>query len=163
MQFGDFCMRLDLREQARKYYEQAIAQITAKEMELDIGPGNLLACYNAMAFKIYPQQPEKAWGYLQKELQLTMLKGKYIPKDGDELYNLGKFSALYNYKTAEGQQYLLKYLADKRHETDDMANYYAAKNYLWLKQPEKAKAYAQKALAADSNNKQAAELLKQMQ
>lgn len=162
MQFGSFCLQLKLKDKARNYFEQAIEKITREEMGQEIGPPNLMACYNYLAFNIYDNEPEKGWAYLQQALALAKTNNKYVPKDGEAYYNLGKFSAINNYKVQEGLQYLQTYLLNETGAANDMANYYTAKNYMLLNQPQKAKPYLQKAIKENSNNKEAAELLKQL-
>ncbi|AOM79205.1 alpha/beta hydrolase-fold protein [Pedobacter steynii] len=173
MQFGQYCLRLQLKEKAKYYLGLAIEKIRHEEMNSNLGPENLLSCYSDLAFGVYEKEPEKGWDYLLKGLTLYQTNNKYLLKDGKVYFDLGKFSAINNYHVKEGLQYLLTYVSDhadtsnlpsyQSRISNDVAYYYIAKNYLQLKQPKKAKPYLIKALALNKENKAADQLLKQIQ
>ncbi|RPD41421.1 alpha/beta hydrolase-fold protein [Chitinophaga barathri] len=162
MHFGQYCLQLKLKDNARQYFERAMKKIEKEEMNIAGGPENLLFCYNLLAFDIYEQKPEKGWAYLQKGLLLSNSDNKYLPGDGRIYFDLGKLSAIHNYKVKEGLQYLLTYISDDTRSSIDMAHYYIAQNYILLNQRAKAKPHLTKALELNSNNKPAARLLKEM-
>lgn len=174
MQLGQYCLRLKLKENAKQYFQAAIEKIIENEMSSNLGPKNLLLCYNFLAFEVYEKEPEKGWEYLLKGLRLYNSNNKYLANDGKIYFDLGKFSAINSFKIKDGLQYLLTYISDDAHTTsdmsyhdddvfNDMAYYYIAKNYVLLKQPKKAKPYLIKALALNGRNKLAGQLLTQIQ
>lgn len=161
MQFGEYCLRLQLKDQAQTYFEQAISQINSQELNTTTGLQNLLACYNHMAFDIYPDQPGKGMTYLLKSLRLSQHYNHYLPDNGAALLTLGKYTNKTGYQLKEGLNYLITYQKNN-YPRKDMAAYYAAAICRQLNQPEEARKYLNISLKENPNNQDALKLAKDM-
>lgn len=160
-QFGEFCLKLNLNQQASIYFEEAIDKINNQELNQPIGPPNLMVCYDHMAFDIYPGQPTKAWGYLMQSLRVTESRNIYLADDGTALLNLGKYAAQSGFKLREGLQYLSRYRAG-HYKSNDMAAYYMARIYQQLNQSSEVRRYLQLALTENPGNKSAIDMSKEI-
>ncbi|QRY57327.1 alpha/beta hydrolase-fold protein [Sphingobacterium siyangense] len=123
MQFGEFCLRLDMKPLAEAYFQQAIKKIETQEMNLSTGPPNLLVCYQHLAFDIHSKNPPIAWMYLLKAKDVALGNSRFIPHDGSVLLNLGKYAAQTGYQPEEALEYLTSY-RQGRYNYNYLAAYY---------------------------------------
>ncbi|WP_316831809.1 alpha/beta hydrolase-fold protein [Pedobacter aquatilis] len=154
MQFGEFSLRLKLKDLAARYFTQAIAKINSQELGIANGPPNLMVCYRHMAFDIYADQPEHAWNFLIQALQLAQSGNRYLPDNGVALIELGKYASQAGHRMKEGLKYLSEYRAGKFAQ-NDMAAVYMAGIYQKLNQPKQARKYIAIALRENPDNQQA--------
>jgi len=161
MQFGEACLQLNDRGAAARCFAKAIDLITKQEMNASSGPPNLLVCYRHMAFDIYPEDHEKAWGYLINAKNLMESGNKWVQNDGDALLDLGAYAARAGYRADEALNYLMAY-QQGHHERNYKAAYYAALICQRVGKPEDAKKYIRLAVQENATDPDTAALAREL-
>jgi len=169
MQLGMYCNRLGLKAQSQEYIEKAISLIEQQEMNTELGPPNLIDCYSFMANNLIQNDKPKAWEYLEKCRQLSMLPNKNGFKNIDIYYEMGVFAADNNYNVKEGIAYLKQFILLSQDVSEDAhwlnyrkTDYYIGKCYFLLNDKTNARLYLEKALKINPAHKEANALLQQL-
>jgi len=162
---GQWCLSAGLVQQAKMYYEHAIATILKDHMKEDWEPVVLSDCYYTLGASIYKTQPDTAWLLVQKSVAVADLKNKPGSKNIDAYFFAGQYAIDHQTHVKEGLQYLLKY-EQFRHNALDVIHtdykdifLYTGKAYTLLHDTANARAYFHRVLETDPANKKAKEAL----
>lgn len=169
MQLGMYGDALGLKAKSKAYLEQAIEKIQKDEMDTELGPPNLAACYSFLATHLLTDDKAKAWEYLEKSRQLSALPNKNGYKNIDIYYDMGVFAADNNYRVKDGLTCLEQFISLSKDVSEDAhwlayrkTDYYIGKCYLLLHDKRNARRYLEKAVKNNPENKQAKALLSQL-
>lgn len=157
--FGMHCVHAGLLPLAEAYYNRAIALLAG-----DRGESGLLSeVYLSLATDVYKGDAAKGWSYIQKAIPYANRLANV-----DVYYKAGRFAVDNNYKLKEGIEYLRRFI-DKRKQTIDDIHYslerayvQMGKAYLLQRNKADAKLYLERALAINAANREAQELLAQV-
>ncbi|MCQ6960418.1 alpha/beta hydrolase-fold protein [Mucilaginibacter sp. JC4] len=151
------------KNSAKRYYEQVISRALArKSQQYD---ASLDGAYQGIALNIYAGEPELAWGYLQKSIDMVYVPDKFGANNIDNYFIVGEFAVNNNYNVETGLGYLLKYLQLRQNVNDAIHNpyyrvyYKIAEGYHLLKKRDKAREYVQRSLASRNDFQPAKDLM----
>lgn len=152
-------------DRAKQYYQQTIGSILARHIgELNDVP-TLDAAYQGMALNVYKNNPDLAWGYLQKSIDLVSIPDQFGASNIDTYFTVGDFAVSNNYKVETGLQYLLKYLKlrvdvnDALHFPYYRIYYKIAEGYYHLNKQDKAREFIKKSLSVRNDFQPAKDLM----
>lgn len=158
--FAYYCQQLKLMPLAKQYYEKAISKIKHDEINTKEGHQALVVCYREMAFFLNKDDPEKGWYLLEQALNDRFIK------DATMNYDIGRFAVENSFNLKSGLTYLLGY-ANQRKELVGIINYplykvnlLISRAYFLLKDRKNAKRYVQMVIKDQPENKEALDLLK---
>ncbi|MBO9728668.1 MAG: hypothetical protein J7623_08530 [Chitinophaga sp.] len=169
MQLGMYCYRLGLKDQSKNYIMQAITKIREQEMDTELGPPNLAACYSFLANNLLQGDKKEAWEYLKKSRELSVLRTTNGHKNIDIYYDMGVFAADNDYNVKEGLSCLKQFVTLAKDVSEDghwlayrKTDYYIGKCYLLLNDKVNARIYLEKALKINPGHVAAKALMQEL-